>query len=144
MKNSRGFGLPVLLIILGLVVAAGGAYFYFQNQYAPAHVGSVATSTPQTQTPPKTPSTSKPAATIDQSSLVTSSLTPTITGTASGVSEVYIDISDLAMEPAAGSQYLVHDSASIVSGRWSYTLRSSRVQKNHQYDKVISIENHQF
>jgi PKD repeat protein len=64
MKNSRGFGLlPVLVIIAALF--STGAYFYFQKQSATTTSGAlVATSTSQTQTSQqntvKVPPVSKP------------------------------------------------------------------------------------
>ena len=58
------------------------------------------------------------SATIDQSSLATSSLSPTITGTASGVSSVYIQVTSLSSPDPMGT---VEDQITVpvTNGLWS-------------------------
>jgi hypothetical protein len=130
--NQRGFGVVGLLIILGLVIIGGGAFWYLQNKSATTANSALqtVTNTERTHTSPS----AAPSATIDKNSLITNSLTPTLTGTATGLSEVAIDVLDLSAEPAAGSQYVTHDSAPVINGHWSDTLVSSpKLKYDHTY-----------
>ena len=60
-----------------------------------------------------------PSATIDQSSLTTSSLSPTITGTASGVSSVYIQVISLSSADPAGTVEEGPTPVTVTNGDWS-------------------------
>ncbi len=107
MKNYlKGFvWLPVLLVILAALAVFGGAYWYMSQTAAP-------------QFPPyqdqEVPTV--PLATIDQGSLVTSSPTPTITGTISGTSNFRVQV--------GGSQGLstAHGGVTVSNGHWSATF----------------------
>ena len=64
----------------------------------------------------------QPSATIDQSSLTTSSLTPTITGTAIGLTHVDVYI---GQNMAARPVILGGGAVPVVNGRWSYSVPAS-------------------
>lgn len=130
MQNQRGFiGVGVvLLIVLGLIVVGGGAYYVGHqsaSQTATKNFDNVPTlpttnnpaqattntSTQTTQT--QNTQTQKITATIDQSSLTTLSTTPTITGTATGEAIFGINITN------DNDQRLYSGKLSVVNGRWS-------------------------
>ncbi len=62
-----------------------------------------------------------PSATIDQSSLTTSSSGPTITGSASGVSSVYVAVTAGANQAGTANQS-GSGQVPVVNGRWSVTV----------------------
>ncbi len=59
------------------------------------------------------------SATIDQSSLTTGSATPTITGTASGISSVYILVRSLSSSDPVGNVEEGPTPVDVTNGRWS-------------------------
>jgi hypothetical protein len=63
-----------------------------------------------------------PTATIDQSSLATNSVTPTITGAARNLSEILLYITHLSA--SLGLQVFVYASVPVVNGTWSYAIPS--------------------
>jgi hypothetical protein len=70
------------------------------------------------QTNPSYQSSTQPSATIDQSSLTTTSLAPTITGTATGVSQLYVVVYN-SSDKVWGSG---NTDVNVVNGRWSVQI----------------------
>src|ERR1700722_11943462 len=66
MKNfQKGFVVPLLLTIIGLLIIAGGIYLYIQNKQSPAVVSNkVATTSAQVETTNSNPSTQTTTQTI--------------------------------------------------------------------------------
>jgi hypothetical protein len=122
---QKGFVVPLLLTIIGLLIIGGGVYLYIQNKQTPTvTLNEMATTTETTnqtsitQTPTNNPST--PTITINQNSLATISVTPTITGTAMNVPFVRI------LLPPIGNDIPIYDSGIIPTngtyGNWSVTI----------------------
>lgn len=94
MNTQKGFALVLILIlvILGLSVVGGGAYFYKHPQKAPSFdfpLAPMASSTSQ--------NFSTPSATIDKTSLTSNSANPTITGTFAGLNGLRVVIAKQAI-----------------------------------------------
>ena len=61
-------------------------------------------------------------ATIDHNALTTVSSTPTITGTANGLSSVYVDIWMATPSRAVSQAQILGGTAPVTNGRWTFTV----------------------
>ncbi len=68
-----------------------------------------------------------PTASIDQSSLTTSSANPTITGAASGVTSIGVSIDQSFYSPTSPSPSLQATDVPVINGRWSATVQNNPV-----------------
>lgn len=129
MKQQQGFGLIGLLVLLALVIVAGGGYTYSQKLGPFAQTSSTQTTASSTPTTPTTPTakptptphpvpvSSVPTATIDQSLLAPSTggkdtMSVTITGSATNTDHVLVVI--------VGQASIF---ANVINGRWSATTQ---------------------
>jgi len=138
---------PVLIgILLGIAVLGGGAYFVMRQPEAIPQIQPYQhpDNTPQTtQTNKDVPTTEQmpvnvpvqnspvqkttpvtnnttPSATIDKSSLTTTSSNPTITGTAKNTTSVTLSLSNNDLKCGALGDYNMGISVPVVNGKWSW------------------------
>lgn len=144
MYFEKGFiGLRALMtIVFAVIVLGGGAYYVMHQNTAPqtstnypdiSTKQQTTTNTPNTNTnvtastvKPASPTKASLAIKIDANSLTSSSLTPTITGTASGVTEVHFEVfgSDGARVAAAQASF------NSTTRAWSFPINDSTKVQN--------------